>query len=962
VKKTTLLILLIIFQSTAQSVQVVRLKEKLPRRPADFYHLKAPGGDEQNSINQFLEDTTGQMWIATKDGLIRYNGKRLFIYKSDPKNPNSIASNFVTKLLLDKAGNLWVATQKGVSRYRPGTDDFENLDPALNGQYITDIQEDAQGVIWLINHVKNRLYAYKPQSGSLSLEIDDNLSDSQGKVQMLWLFIDKRGRIFITDKNKGFVRYFPQNKTFKRYNLIDKATARKYGNNIKSYIAKIIQDKTNPDIFWVGSNLGFLIKYHLKTGKQERLWYQTRLTNHGFHCYNSGLFQDSNDNIWVTTWFYGTFQILPDRKTYIHYLPDPDRKNSISNTINTAVYQDRAGYLWFGNEYQGIDILKKNKKFFVFPTYPHKKDDLPPANYNCIIKAFDRRIWVGAEGGIYSLDPKTLKRIDKTNLFDGAGRFFDLFTDSKNNLWVGTEKGLYCIDDNGKLKYHFTYQKDDAHSLSCNFVSQIKEDKEGNIWIGTFCAGLVKFVPETRKFYRFMPDKSDPKSISHPYVTDIFIDRDNQVWVGTLDGLNKLNKQSGNFTVYKNIKTQAGTIGSSVINDINQSGDTLWVATQGGGLNRFDPKTGKFYTYLKQNGLPGDNVKSIQIDRHGNLWLATTKNIVKFNPANNQMVTYTQSDGLENRLYVENLGWRNLNFKENLTCQDHQGYMYFGGSGGLVFFHPDSLPVNTYQAPLQIEYFKVNGKQIPLNQNQIELKPNQNQLEFSFTLMNLIQAEKNKYAWKLEPYDTIWHYGNYKAKARYYDLPHGRYRLLYKAANNDGIWTRVYPPVFITIKPHFYQTTAFVLLLILIVLLLIVAFVMHKWYLQKQMEKKRKLMRYSWSNLDENKAHQINEKLLKTMEDKNIYLEPDLSLNKLAEIMQVKPNYLSQVINQYHKQNFFEFINTYRIQEAKYLLRETSLKIEAVAYDSGFNSLSTFNSVFKKMTGSTPSKYRKQTD
>jgi AraC-like DNA-binding protein len=225
--------------------------------------------------------------------------------------------------------------------------------------------------------------------------------------------------------------------------------------------------------------------------------------------------------------------------------------------------------------------------------------------------------------------------------------------------------------------------------------------------------------------------------------------------------------------------------------------------------------------------------------------------------------------------------------------------------------------------------------------------------------MNLIQSQKNRYAWKLEPYDTLWHQGDYLAKAEYFGLPPGQYHLYYKAANNDGIWTVPSRPLQIIIKPHFYQTNWFIVLMLALFLLLVGILIGYRHYIARQIEKKRRMMRYSWSHLDEAEARRINEKLLDVMQDKNIYLEPDLSLNKLASIMEVKPNYLSQIINQFHGQNFFEFINTYRIEEAKRLLCGTTLKVEAVAYDSGFNSLSTFNAAFKKATQTTPTAFRK---
>jgi ligand-binding sensor domain-containing protein/AraC-like DNA-binding protein len=952
-------LLLFITASAVAQYETVTLKDRSSLENIDFYHLKMPGGNEQNSINQFLQDTLGQMWIATKDGLVRYNGKKKYIYRSDPDNPNSIGHNFVTALFLDRNGTLWVGTQKGLTKYRPGSDDFIAASPELNDEYITDIQQDTSGNLWIINHEKNRLYSYNTATGELQLVADDNLSNEQGKPHMIWILIDTSNRFFITDMNYGFIRFFPESGTFRRYRLIDNNTEPSQ-KKLRNIFSKIIQDRDNPDQLWIGTNLGFLTGYNLHQEKQTRLVYNKKLTNHGFHCYNSDLYEDNNGNIWLTTWFYGTFKILPDRKTFEQFLPNPDDKHSISNSITTAIYQDMAGYLWFGTEYQGVDILKKNKKFDIFPTYPVKKDALPPAHYLSIIKDRKNRIWVGAEGGIYSLDKSNLKSTEKTGLFDGASRFFSLYYDPEDNLWAGTENGVYCLNNNEKVILHLTQKKDDYQSLSCNYISDITSDQQGNIWIGTFYAGLVKYNPHTGKYYRFMPDKSDPKSISHPYVKKIYIDNDEQIWVGTLDGLNKLNKNSGNFTIFKNEKTNPASISSSVINDINGSGDTLWIASQGGGLSLYDKKTQTFKNFTVKDGLPDNNVKDILIDDHHNLWLATTKNIVKFNPQTGQMVTYTESDGLENRLYVENMGWQTLNFDASIVYKDEQGYMYFGGSGGLLFFHPDSLPVNTYRSKLIIEKFSVNGKERKIDHNEITLQPNENQIEIEFTLMNLIQSGKNTYAWKLEPYDSCWQQGNHTSKAAYFNLPPGNYKLYYKAANNDGIWTVAPEPVHIIITPRFYQTTTFFLLITGVVLLWIFGFIAYRWYLKKQLEKKRKLMRYSWSNLDKTEARKINKKLLTVMQNKNIYLEPDLNLNKLADIIIVKPNYLSQVINQFHQQNFYEFINTYRIEEAKRLLRETTLKVEAVAYDSGFNSLSTFNSVFKKTTQMTPSQYRRK--
>jgi ligand-binding sensor domain-containing protein/AraC-like DNA-binding protein len=964
VKKTIIFFLLINIFFIAGAQKSVILTRKQPAVNQDFYHLKMPGGIEQNSISKIIQDSLGQMWFATKDGLIRYNGKKLFVYKNQIQNPHSIGFNFITDILIDNNNRLWIGTEKGLYRYRYETDDFEALKPKiLSQQYITQIQKDLAGNLWIINHRKNRLYQYMPALDSLQLIVDDNWKDNKGKINLLRMVVTPDNRFFIINHRDGFIEFIPEKQSFIRYDLISPAEREQYRDKIYNLFERITIDKNNPEVILITTHLGYLISYNFKTKQQQKLIYNQKLTNHGFHCFSSGICQDNQNNIWLTTWFYGTYKILPDRKHYIQYLPDPDNPEGISNTITTAVYQDNAGYMWFGNEYQGVDILKKNKKFSVYPAYPHLEGQLPSGHYLSVIKDTTGRFWVGMEGGLYAIDSKTLQAHNYTGkLTPGAKRYFTLMYDKHNNYWIGTEKGVYHLDENLNLSEHLVYQKDNYNSISGNFISALLNDKKGHIWIGSFINGLTEYIPQRHKFYRYVHDEQDPKSISNSNITAVYEDDAQQIWVGTQDGLNLFNKKSGRFTIFKNDIYNNKTIGSSVINVINGTGDSIWIGTQGGGLSLYDKTHKSFKNYTVSDGLPDNNVKSIQVDEHRNLWLATTKNIVKFNPKTEQFTVFGASDGLKNHIYVENMGWQELSFSDQLSYKDKKGYMFFGGSGGLVFFHPDSLPQNTYKAPLNIEKIKVNGKSVSVRNNKLNLKPDENHLEFEFTLTNLIQSGKNRYEWRLEPYDSIWRHTGASGKAEYFNLPSGKYRLYYKAANNDGYWTQADKPFYIVIAPRFYQTKLFYMLIFAFLFILIIAFWLYKWYIKKQLENKRKKLRYSTSNLNEQKAKQINERLISLLNTEKIYLEPDINLHKLANLLQVKPNYLSQVINQYHKQNFYEFINTYRVEEAKRLLKETTLKIEAVAYDSGFNSLSTFNAVFKKVTGKTPSQFRKSKD
>jgi ligand-binding sensor domain-containing protein/AraC-like DNA-binding protein len=925
-----------------------------------------PEGIEQNSISDIIADTTGQMWFGTKDGLVRYNGKEMFVYKNDPNNLNSLPHNTILFLYVDSVstGDLWIATKQGICKYQPKTDDFAPIFEKVIGKTpIVQIIENGNQFVWLLNYRDNKLFRYSHKTKKIELLINNNLEDGFGKIKLVNGVATKNNRLFFTEKERGIIEYFPETRKFKRIPFFSNSEIERFPH-LKSKLTTISQDKRTGNI-WVGTNFGFLINYNIRTDEVQRYYFRKNLAPRKF-WYVMNLFEDSENNLWISTWFDGEYKILPDRKTQIHITPTDKNNASISNSITGRIFQDRAGYIWISTEFAGVNIEKKNKKFFVIKHKSNNSNSLPQVPLLSVAKDNSGRVWIGTDtGGLYFFDENTKQLVNtgKTIVPD-AIRFFSLFFDSKGFLWMGTENGLYKYHPQNKTLKHFEYERDSYSGLGGKNIVTICEDKNGNIWLGTIHRGLTKYNPLTNKFYRFMPDKDDPKSLSDKYVSKIFCDSKNQIWVGTLNGLNKFNEKTGNFTIFRNDKKDPKSISSSSINNICELNGELWIATQGGGIDKFDRNTNSFVSFTKENGLPSDNVKGIiannNNNNNNNLWLSTTNNIVKFNPDTHAIITYGTSDGLQNSMYIRDYGWQKLEFMETLSFKDKQGYLYFGGIGGLFIFHPDSLPENSFKAPVLLDKFMVNGKRFVTDSTLwVKLKPNQNHLEFDITILNYIQPEKNEYAWKLQGYDTAWYYAGHKSHAEYFDLPAGEYKFLFKAANNDNVWSAANNPTTIVIENRFYKTMWFYLVVVLFIISLIVAFAGYKWHIKKQLYKKRKQMRYSTSNLDLDKAKIIEKKLSEVLNETQIYLEPDLTLQKLASVLGVKSHYLSQVINQFYNRNFHEFINTYRVKNAKKLLRETSLKIEAVAYDSGFNSISTFNTAFKKSTNLTPLKYRK---
>jgi len=939
----------IFFKINAQNNVPVSYLQNLPVAHNNFFHLKLGEGLEQNSITHIAQDSTGQMWFATKEGLVRYDAKKFYYYKHDIHQPNSIRGNFVERIYVAHDGSIWIGTEPAVlSKYNPETDNFNHIN-YLEGQRIKDIIQDDKHVYWITTDLY--LYSYNEQQQKLT-----KYAYQQG-IGLDRLLFTRNKKIWITTNEEFVLKFDPQTNRFEKHNLVT-PTEKQPTRSTATYSAYLLT-QDHDGYLWFTTPKGFLVRLNPENGKQKRFVFATEWENDYNKLTCMFIFEDNRNNLWFGTWFNGLYQVLYDRKHIVRYMPDENNPASISNSIVHSGFQDKAGYLWFGTEFAGMNIKKKADKFSVISNQKNTEGSLPPNEYAFAVKDVNKRFWVGTlGGGLWVSNPKNPKKFKLYKKFRNRFWVNTVYLDHDNNLWFGIDNMLIKYDSLNQSHQIYTHIADNYNSLTKGVITDIYQDQKGIFWIGT-SAGLNRFDEKKQKFIRFVHDADNPNSLSNNQVRCITADKNNNIWVGTFDGLNKLNQQSGNFTVFKQDYKHPGGITGNRINDLYALNDDIWIATFEGGLNKYSLSQKKFKVYNTQNALPDNNVKAIESDQKGNLWLTTKKNIIKFDLQTGQFITYDASDGLSKKIYVKNMGWQELEFSSGFSYKDTQGYLYFGGVAGIVVFHPDSLPVNTYKPPLIIEKFEVNGKKQKIGQKTLRLNNKQNHLKFDLSVLNYIQPEKNKLAYRLTGWQDQWQYTNQNQPIEYFNLPSGTYVFEYKGSNNDGIWSQTYQTPPIIIAKAFYQTSSFHILLLSIMLSITGLFGAYRYYLKRKIRLQKQKNRYYSSNLKQNDANRISQKLQQILSEKKLYLEPDLSLHKLAESIDEKPHHVSQVINQIHGKRFHDFINMYRVEEAKKMLMETYLKIEAVAYDSGFNSLSTFNAVFKKETGMTPSQYRK---
>jgi YesN/AraC family two-component response regulator len=188
-------------------------------------------------------------------------------------------------------------------------------------------------------------------------------------------------------------------------------------------------------------------------------------------------------------------------------------------------------------------------------------------------------------------------------------------------------------------------------------------------------------------------------------------------------------------------------------------------------------------------------------------------------------------------------------------------------------------------------------------------------------------------------------------------LPPGLYQFAIKAANSDNVWSEEEVTLNFQVTLPFHRTTWFYIFSAFILSLAATILLGYR----KWKSRIKELRKYSSSTLTDDKAEEYLEKLIALVEGEQYFTKPDLSLSLLARELSIPPSHLSQIINRKLEKNFNNFVNKYRIEEAKKRLLNPEfdhLKVTSIGSDVGFKSKSAFYSAFKKQTGMNPSDFR----
>jgi ligand-binding sensor domain-containing protein len=754
-------------------------------------------GLSHNYINRIREDSRGFLWLATWEGLNRFDGQEFKKYYHERNNPNSLPSDVIQDILEYQPGRLLIGTSNGLGVLNTFTGQFENdkiqFEPLKAGSetVVTKLEKDPEGHIW-VNHGGeldvfdqdlNYLYRFTDLGWAKSIKgITINLQD--------WV-IDQKGRIWIPAESDGITIIDLKDKSILNY---------KYNPNNLAYLShrsirSLLLD--GDSILWVSTPQEGLMKYDILTGKQlAKLFYEGE--------YFEELLKTDHGTFLFTIWRY-CYELNPHTMevSRVFEFGKKEHSNESVHFSPLSTCRTKSDTYWFGTQ---SGLFKLNKRI------PLKEINLANdpiwwgLNY-----LFSRSGLIYLRGdknllAVFDRDQGELKRytIPASISKRHSGPISE---DRSNQIWIGSDEGVRRFDPVTKIFDTPSFLPD---QLKTGLIRMIFCDRDGYIWIGTqdpFC--LYSIFPETNEITTIPDSILLPFTSREPrgYLQQIHEDNNGSIWMGSRfdGGILCFDKKKNIWISYPKSDQNKAIISNTGIQDMwpDASGN-IWLArTVLGGLIRYDYRNDSISFITREDGLITNDILNFDGDDQGNLWLSSPLGISRY---------ITSKQQVSGHFAVE----YTPNFNEyGVIVDPYTKNLVLNGNNRFLFLDPEKM-VDTFPPPRPIlDGVTINNEIIQLDPYHpiINLNNTQRNISIAFTAINFSNTEKLQFAYTLsgEGEADELTYTTTSRFVQYSMLSPGKYIFKVKVSDGSGRWSANEDLLSFTIHPPFWKSTWFVL-------------------------------------------------------------------------------------------------------------------------------------------------------
>ena len=762
-------------------------------------------------VNHITQDQQGYIWIATANGLNRFDGYHFKTYSYQPDKEHSLSHNNVQTLFVDSEGQLWVGTVKGLNRYNNATDDFEHFDmrPDTDDEpRITNIIESPQGNI-IVGTSGFGLYEVEKHLTDIR-QINQYSADDENDYY--WgIFFDSQGRFWKSD-NIGNICCFSADKE-PRLLLKHQPTT--------GLTFMFLQEK-NGDVLAISKQGGIIFDGKDLTAKELHTDLAT--------LNNAIIAQDGNLLLGTTGYGLWRFGLSGEPREQVNV---SNRHIDFSTARITALYEDSEHNLWVGCDQRGLLFWPNEQQ--AFQSWSFSNQGIKTARViRSAAQASDGGLWAAmGDGDLYHFDTKG--RINR--IIECPTRLNFIYRGSNSQYWVGAGKTLYSLDElSGRLQTKKSYKGD--------FLNTMTDDGLGTYYLSTFSAGMTVVDSHTGAERHYdMYQREDPRGyLCNNWIFKFLIDSKGLLWVATSSGVSCYDPKKDSFKTFgwHNILE-----GYACLSLAETAGGDILIGTDRGLFCFYRQKNEAKPFPDEENSLSDKSVGAICVEKNGDLWCATSMGIWHYSAERHQMTGYQSGNGLREREYTMGV------------CQQlPDGRIVFSTSEGPVVFHPIGLStINNPLGDIILTSMLVGGQPVntqstsdgqpittlPLDQsNHFTLSYLDNTFALEFSTFDFANAPNVALEYRLN--DDRWSQTN--AGENTIAINHlrpGTYRLDVCAVEN-GQQSPVHTYT-ITIRAPWYRSSM-AYLVYAIILLLLLGYIAWRYYKGKQQQLAEEKMQF----------------------------------------------------------------------------------------------------------------------
>lgn len=761
-----------------------------------FRKLGSDEGLTVNTINKIIQDKQGFIWIATMDGLNRFDGYTVKQYHAGDSNQSIIPHNDILNLYCDNDGWLWIAAaDAGLTRYHPQTGRKqlfrkEQYRKGLLTNWVTDFVQQSSAGVWiatrkglcLFDNIQNTLRRVD------TLELDSfAINDIQViNPQTLWLSTRRGILVFDTQKEKVVRTLFSNQSVLKT-------------------------ERWREDFFLAilhNERLVLLDRSGKEFPLKQPLLKQQLLT----------LLVDQSKQVWIATQN-GLLEYDVLKGTCKSYMHNAFDSRSLSTNILTSLFEDRTGNIWAGSVNAGVNYFAPRGIGFNILQSP-----LQQQTFNNVVLGIcdddEGNVWMANGGGLTYWNRKnnTIRNIgydsSRKDALPPYTTTRSVCVSDDGALWVATGgKGVLRRTKNASKFEQYVYNPvTPDKGLSNMFVYSIQQLRNGEIW-ATTSYGVSRYDAQLNRFESFA-SHAVLKPVAHTSVWKVSDDSKGNVWFATAgDGAYYWNRKANtldHFTVNSEYP-EKGIVFNQVWCVAEDKQGNYWLGTTNG-LSKIDGITRQPTNYTTANGLPNHNIYGILCDAKGDLWMSSNKGIIKYDMLRQEFQNYQLNDGVQSNEFNQ----------EAFYASKLTGEFFFGGVKGINYFQPLSIrAINPAPSVFVGEMMVVEEHTLkhitPDDSSVVKLNYQQDFVSFQFASSDYYHNTQTRYRYKLSGVDDNWIDGGNNHTASYSNLVPGTYRFEVIASNNGVDWSKQPAGVLFTITPPFWQTWWFRLLLAIII-------------------------------------------------------------------------------------------------------------------------------------------------